>query len=376
MIRVLQLIPTLDRAGAEKQMVMLAEGLPRDRFEVEVAALTRLGPLVESLEAAGVPVTLIGKRHKLDPGAFVKLTRFLNTNRFDVVNTWLFAANVYGRIAVRRAKVPVVVTSEMAVDLWKSKTELRIDRWLAQSTDRIIGNSQAVVDFYRDHGIPESRLERIYSGIEDLQSPEGARAQVRRELEIDQCAFVFLFAGRLAEQKRVSDLLDALDLLQHVEPGVITLIAGDGPLKKNLLERAGAFNLVESKRVRFLGLRDDMPRLLDAADALVLPSQYEGLPNVVLEAMQFGKPVVATAAPGTTELVVDNETGILVPVGQPRELCRALRAIARDREHGLRLGEAGRTRVRNQFSARAMIDAYSALYERLFATHRDTLGRS
>src|SRR3954453_6991622 len=88
-LKVLQLIPTLDRSGAEKQMVLLAEGLPRDRFHVEVAALTRLGPLRSDLEAAGVPVTSIGKRFKLDPLAMRRLVKFLRSQRFDIVQTWI-----------------------------------------------------------------------------------------------------------------------------------------------------------------------------------------------------------------------------------------------------------------------------------------------
>src|SRR6478752_7622157 len=118
LLNVLQVIPTLDRSGAEKQMVLLANGLPRDRFRVEVAALTRLGPLESDLRAAGIPVTLIGKRLKIDPFALNKLTRLMRERKFDVVQTWIFAASTYGRIAAHRAGVPVTVVAEMAVDLW------------------------------------------------------------------------------------------------------------------------------------------------------------------------------------------------------------------------------------------------------------------
>ena len=127
---------------------------------------------------------------------------------------------------------------------------------------------------------------------------------------------VVLFVGRLAAQKAVDDLLAALDVLQHVRPDLRALIAGDGPLRDRLEEHAAAVGLRAS--VKFLGHREDVPRLLAACDLLVLPSLYEGLPNVVLEAMRFRKPVVATAAPGTTEVVADGETGLLVPDAQPR----------------------------------------------------------
>lgn len=365
MLNVLQVIPTLDRSGAEKQMVLLATGLPRDRFRVEVAALTRLGPLEAELGAAGVPVTLIGKRLKVDPFALRRLTRFLRDRRFDVVQTWIFAADVYGRLAARRAGVPVVVTAEMAVDQWKSRAHLAIDRRLARWTDRVVGNSRAVVEFYRRAGIPGSKLAMIPSGIADEEPPEVDPSEVRRGLGVAADAPMLLFAGRLAAQKGVEDLLRALDLLQHVEPSVVTLVAGDGPLRARLEERARAFALSTTGRVRFLGHRDDVPRLLAASDALVLPSLYEGLPNVVLEAMRSRKPVVATAAPGTAEVVVDQETGLLVPVGSPKALVRAIREVVRDADLRRRLGEAGRARVESDYRASTMVERFAALYEGL-----------
>ena len=309
-------------------MVMLAKGLPRDRFRVEVAALTRSGPLESELNAAGIPVTVIGKPLKLDPIALIRLARFLKAGAFDVVQSWIFAANAYGRVAARLAGVPVVVVAEMAVDLWKGRFDRLVNRRLATWCDRLVGNSQAVVDFYRGLGVPGDRLAMIYSGIGDEEPPAVDPRTVRAELGFAPEAPMVLFAGRLAEQKRVDDLLKALDLLQHVQAGVCTVIAGDGPLRGRLEATAHAYQL--DGRVRFLGHRDDVPRLMAAADILVLPSAYEGLPNVVLEAMRFRKPVVATAAPGTTEVVVNGETGILVPIGDVIVLTRAIRDLVRD----------------------------------------------
>ncbi len=365
MLKVLQLIPTLDRSGAEKQMVLLAKGLPRDRFAVEVAALTRLGPLKGELDEAGIPVTLIGKRSKVAPMALARLIRFLKGKRFDVVQTWIYAADTYGRVAARRAKVPVVVTCEMAVDMWKGRSERMVDRFLARWTDRVVGNSNAVVEFYRGVGIPPEILTMIPSGIADEEPPLADPGEVRAGLNLPPDCPLILFAGRLAEQKSVDTLLAALDLLQHVRPDVRTLIVGEGPLRSRLEEMARAFRLFEGKKVRFLGHRDDVPRLLAASDLLVLPSLYEGLPNVVLEAMRFRKPVVATAAPGTTEVVADGVTGLLVPLRDPVNLTRALRRVIEEDGLARRLGEAGRARVEAEFGVGLMIERFAALYEQL-----------
>jgi glycosyltransferase involved in cell wall biosynthesis len=363
MLDVLQLIPTLDRSGAEKQMVLLSKMLPRDRFRVEAAVLTRLGPLADELRAAGVPVTLVGKPLKVDPFSLLRLTRFLRKKRFDVVQTWVFAANAYGRAAAHLARTPVVVTAEMAVDLWKSRGHLAIDRWLARWCDKVVGNSHAVVDFYREAGVPDEKLAMIYSGVADEEPPGVDRAEVRARFGWPADAPLVLFAGRLMAQKGLDTLIDALDLLQHVRPDVRTLIAGSGPLKGTLEETAHAYTL--DGKVRFLGHRDDVPGLLAAADLLVLPSRYEGLPNVVLEAMRFRKPVVATAAPGTTELVVDGVTGRLVPVGKATALAQAIREVLGDPALARRMGEAGRARVEAEFTASAMVDRFAALYEEI-----------
>jgi len=362
---VLQLIPTLDRSGAEKQMVLLAGGLPRDRFRVEVAALTRLGPLAADLATLGVPVTPIGKRHKVDPLALGRLTRFLKARRFDVVQTWIYAADTYGRVAARRARVPVVVTAEMAVDLWKGRSELAVDRFLARWTDRVVGNSDAVVEFYRKVGIPAEKLAMIPSGIGDEEPPIVDPAEVRAGLGLPRDSPLILFAGRLVEQKGVEYLIAALDLLQHVQPDLRALIVGEGPLRGRLEATARAFRLFDDRRVTFLGHRDDVPRLLAASDLLVLPSLYEGLPNVVLEAMRFRKPVVATAAPGTTEAVDDGRTGVLVPTRDPVALARAIRDLVRDPPRARAMGEAGRARVEAEFGAGLMVGRFAALYEQL-----------
>jgi glycosyltransferase involved in cell wall biosynthesis len=362
-LNVLQVIPTLDRSGAEKQMVLLAAGLPRDRFRVEVAALTRLGPLESDLRDAGIPVTLVGKRLKVDPFALNRLTRFMTERKFDIVQTWIFAANVYGRVAAQRAGVPVIITAEMAVDLWKGRGQLRVDRYLSRWTDRVVGNSRGVVEFYTKAGIPRERLSCIPSGIGDEEPPPVDPGGVRRSLGLEPACPLALFVGRLAPQKGVKDLIAAFDLLQHIRPEFRLLIAGEGPLRGELEELASAFRL--DRFVRFLGHRDDVPSLLAASDLLVLPSYFEGLPNVVLEAMRFRKPVVATAAPGTTEVVADGETGILVPLHQPTALAQAIRLVLDDRELAARFGQAGRARAEAEFRVATMVERFASLYEEL-----------
>ena len=127
--RILQIIPTLDQAGAEKQMGLLARGLPRDEFDVHVCALTRGGPLSAGLVEAGIPTTVIGKRWKLDPRAFWQLKRHVATLRPDLVHTWIFAANAYGRAAASACGVQRLVLGLRCVDPWKGGSQLAVDRY-------------------------------------------------------------------------------------------------------------------------------------------------------------------------------------------------------------------------------------------------------
>lgn len=316
-------------------------------------------------------MTTIGKPLKIDPFALIRLKRWLAANRFDVVQSWLFAGNAYARAAARLAfgrqspGRPVVLATEMAVDQWKSPWHFRIDRALQDWCDSVVGNSQAVVDFYRDTaGIAPARLSMIHSGIDPEEaSPidESSRRQARSLLGIaTEEGPVLVFAGRLADQKRVIDLLKAVDILQHLYPKIRVLIAGEGPLRKELEDFARGVDLGE--KASFLGLREEMATLYAAADVVVLPSSYEGLPNLVLEAQIRAIPVVASAAPGTIELVEHEATGLTFPIGDSTEFARQLERILSDPELGRKLGSAGRSMILEQFTVRQMADRFESLY--------------
>jgi glycosyltransferase involved in cell wall biosynthesis len=171
------------------------------------------------------------------------------------------------------------------------------------------------------------------------------------------------FIGRLWPQKRVQDLIWATDILRMSGWNFRVVIVGDGPRRVALKRFADALEIMPI--VHFVGHRNDVPEIMRALDMLVLPSKFEGLPNVALEAMMAGKPVVGTRIAGTDEVVVDGETGILVPPQQPLELARAIRSILADPALGKRMGAAGRDRVLSHFSIEGMIAKYERLYDEI-----------
>lgn len=365
--RILQIIPSLDRSGAEKQMTLLACGLPRDEFEVHVAALTRGGPLAAELGRAGIETTVIGKAWKLDPRAYWRLKRHIARLQPDLIHTWLFAANAYGRAAALACGVKCLVAGERCVDPWKSWTQLAIDRYLARRTERIVAVSQGVRDFYVEKGLPADKIEVIPNGVPLAETVrlEATRDEVLAELGLPHDARLVGLIGRLWPQKRVKDAIWAADLLKRIRNDVHLLVIGDGPHAARL--RIFRDQCQIGDKVHFLGHRNDVPRLLPHLDLLWSTSAYEGQSNSIMEAMAAGVPVVATDIPGTRDLIVHGQTGYLVPVGKP---CRAAVAkhtdrLLSDRELAARLGQAARQRMREDFSVEKMVVRYGELYRRL-----------
>lgn len=361
--RILQIIPTLERSGAEKQLALLAAGLPKSDFETHVCALTRGGPLENDLRTANVPVTILDKRWKADPAAYWRLKRFIQDLKPDLVHTWMFAANSYGRSAALQAKVPHIVGGERCVDVWKADYELAIDRWLARRSERIVVNSSGVSEFYVGRGIPAEKFVVIPNGVGLAEPATTSREAILAELGLPPNSRLIGCVGRLWPQKRMKDVIWAADLLKVVRDDAHLLIIGDGPERDRLVRFREQVRIED--KVHFLGHRADVPGLLPHFDLLWLASGYEGLPNVVLEAMAAGIPVVATDIPGNRDLVIENVTGFLVPVGDRAAIAQRANKILDDDALRHRLGTAGQERARAEFTIERMIERHANLYREL-----------
>ena len=372
MIKLLLVIPTLDRSGAEKQFALVAAGLPRDEFDVHCVALTRGGPYAADLEAHGIPLTILHKRFKFDPLALGRLRRLVERLSPDILHTWLFAANAYGRMiagkpsAPGRPPRPQVVVSERCVDTWKSGWQRWLDRRQIGRTDRLIANSRAVADFYREQGFPSERIVVIPNGVElpREDAPGFDRAAALSDFDIPADAAVIGYAGRLARQKRVKDLIWGFQLLrQVVDRPVYFLIVGDGPERARCERWGRSFGCTHL--LRFAGHRDDASRLIRLFDVAWLASDFEGMSNFLMEAMACGIPVVASDIPPNRELVVDGQTGFLVQVGDSVGFSQFTDRILADPDLARRLGAAGRERMRREFSVTRMVEAHAELYRGL-----------
>lgn len=358
------IIPTLVQGGAEKQLTLLAENLDKDRFEVHVVVLTHSGPLEQRLQESGVPVHLIGKRFKFDPTAARRLRQKLRELNPDIVHTWLFAANSYGRYAAKKLNVPIIVAAERCVDPWKSWWHGAIDKHFAKSTDVIATNTNAVVDFYENRGIEAAKFEVIPNAVVQPSKASGfTKEQMFAELGIPPRGKVIGSVGRLWKQKGYKDLIWAAELLRAAYEDVWYVIVGDGPergLLQEFRDSSGA-----DQAVRFAGHRTDASRWIQAFDVLWNGSLYEGQSNTILEAMAHGVPVLATDIPGNRDLVEHERTGFLYPIGDIKGLGKFTNLILSDPERLKQMGHASRLRAEQEFSLENMVGQYEQLYTRL-----------
>jgi glycosyltransferase involved in cell wall biosynthesis len=318
------------------------------------------------LHDVGVQAEVIGQRWSADPISYRKLRRHIRRVRPDIVHTWLAAAGGCGRRAAVAEGIARLVHCERRIRPRQTRWQRWLDRRLAARTTRLVTDSATVREHLIARGLPREKLVVIPGGPGPTVPSDVTRSELLEELRLPRDARLIGAIGRLEPRKRVKDLIWAAELESVLHPTIHLLVIGDGPQRGDL-ERFASL-AASPGRVRFLGHRDDVWRILPHLDALWQGSDDEGFSNAVLEAMAAGVPVIATDTPGHRELVVPDETGCLVPIAGRAEYARATDRILSDVELAKRLGNAAQKRVVESFSAEQMARGYAEVYRDLAPT--------
>ena len=365
LIRIAFVIPTLDQSGAERQLALLANGLPREQYEVNVIALNRGGHYADVLQAQGINVHVLGKRFRFDVLTWWRLRQLLRDLKPHIVQSYIFAANSYVRLPGICPPHCRIVISERCVDSWKSSWQLGLDRRLAGRLDAMTANSESVAEFYRcEVGIPSDRLHVIPNGVPETSDCSASR--LKDELGLAEDCDVIGFVGRLAPQKNLRDLVWAFHMIKQAAPRPVALVLiGAGPLRDGLakfLTDLGTRDLVH-----FLGHRDDATDLLRDFDVFCLPSAFEGMSNSLMEAMSRGVPSVVSDIAPNLELIRHGENGLTFPVGEAPELAKAVLQLLNDSDLSQRLGCAAQRTITEHHSVQSLVQRHCELYETMLS---------
>lgn len=366
--RVLHVINSSEEGGGARHVHALVTHMDRKRFE-PVVATTAHGPLVQRLQESGVRVVAVNMmRGRLDPRPVLGLRRLMVREVFDLVHLHGTRAGFFGTLALGLVSCrPRVIYTVHGLSCSRTASAAvkglfaRVERFIAHRVHRVISVSEHDRQSGVEAGLlPPDRTTSIPNGI-----CVGSAVQDLRPVRRTAGAAEILVVGRLVRQKGIPVLLEAARIVLQSHPRSRFTLAGDGPLRAELEEEAERLGI--SEKVRFLGTVADAGELLAHCDLFVLPSLWEGMPLSLLEAMAAGRPAVATAVSGSAELILDEETGLLVPPGDAMALAVAMARLLQNPQAAAAMGARAQERVRREFSLERMVESTHALYCNLLA---------
>jgi glycosyltransferase involved in cell wall biosynthesis len=352
--------------GAQRALYLLISKLDRQKYIPCVVCLGIDEYYAQAYRELGVKAKVYNTN--IFNGIFVLFNLFflLRREKPDIVQTYLFHADIIGRFLAKLAGVPIIISSIRCTNVYKKWRHLILDKLTAGIADKITFVTKKSIEFsLRHEGIKPEQVVVIPNGI-DTQAYENnpANNSMRKELDIKDGYIIVGGIGRLDKQKGFSCLIKAVPIMLQQQPKTVFIILGKGALERKLKELAKSLGL--EANIKFLVPPQDVPQFLHMLDIFVLPSLYEGLSNSLLEAMAAGKPIVATNVDGSLE-ALDDKSGILVPPGDEKELAEAILRLIEDKGLRQALGNAARKRVKEKFSLDKMIAEYQKLYDDLCA---------
>jgi glycosyltransferase involved in cell wall biosynthesis len=360
---------SMGMGGADSQLLAAAQELHARGHHVLIVSLTPLGPMGLRARSLGLRTeSLEMPRGIPDPRGMVRLIRLVRAWRPDVLHSHMVHANLMARALRLLTPVPALVSTIHNIyeggPLWMAA--YRLTNGLV---DHMTIISEAAADrFIRERIVPRELLSVVPNGVDPepyRQVPSGVRDDVRQALGLGQ-RFAWLAVGRFEIAKDYPNMLRAFATVRERHPEAVLLLVGRGALQAETEALARELKLGEE--VRFLGVRDDVPALVSAADGYVMSSAWEGMPMVLLEAAAGGLPIVTTRVGGNHEAVLDGESGFLAPPRDHQALASAmLRLMALTEAERRRMGERGREHVRTHHGLTRVVERWEELYREVLA---------
>jgi glycosyltransferase involved in cell wall biosynthesis len=372
---VLFLIDSLGPGGAQRQLVTLVRSLDRSVVIPEVAYYHPIQHFRPELESADVALHELGPGGGKDPRVTARLARLMRAERFDIVHTFLRTPGVLARVAAALSPGARLVVSERNVGLGHSHRRLALERALAGRADTMIVNAEAIrrevlklVPAWR------GRVHVVPNGIEWTEPSDDDRADGERfrEQHAGDAEVLLAALGRIEEQKAPDLLVEALEILPASSLDRLRVVwlgpRIDEELARRVEARVSGSSL--AGRLAFLHETRETRRIYLAADAVVMPSRWEGMPNVVLESLAHGTPVVATDVGDAAVLVRPPEAGWLVGPDDPKALSEGIAAmLGASPEQRVLMGERGSRHVLEEFSSAKLAERTMAVYARVLGGH-------
>jgi glycosyltransferase involved in cell wall biosynthesis len=352
-LRVVHLLPNLSIGGMERLLVEMLRHTNRERVSPRVLCTGERGELADEAERLGVPVDALGRSPGRNYRLIVTLARWFRAAGTDVVHTHGPYAHFYGALAARLSGgTPLIHTKHGFLWPWTRRRHWQA-RLAGMLSTRVVAVSRDLAEQARSSQKPRNgRLEVLYNGI-DTQPFEP-------RVGAEPGAPTAVMVARFSDEKDFETLLEATRYVVHKRPDFQLKLIGDGPLRKEM--QSLATRLGVERAVEFMGNRHDVPARLSAADMFILSTRTEGMSISLLEAMAAGLPVVATSVGGNPEVIVEGETGFLVPQFSPEKLAEKIVWLLDHPGEAQAMGHAGRERVETKFDVRQTVKAYERLY--------------
>jgi glycosyltransferase involved in cell wall biosynthesis len=352
--------------GAERQILELFRGLNRERFTPYLVCLEEGGPVAERAAKLDVPVRHTLRKWRWDLTVISRIRHLIRQYDVGIVHTYLGLPGFYGSVAGKSTGAKVITTIRIAGPRWRLSDIA--ERLAFLISDRIISNSKAGADFYFRHFPGRGKADVIYNGF-DIGDFDLLPTRSRKDLELPEDAMLVGHVANLSYIKDYPTFLRAMAIVLDEQPDTVAVIVGDGDRRHEYESLARSLGIYE--RTYFLGHRKDVLDLVRQFDIGVLashPRYSEGLSNSIAEYMGLGKPAVATAVGGNTELISDGVNGFLSTPGDPDDLARKIITLLRREDLRLSMGKQGRAFFEENLTLEQMVGRTEQVYERLLGS--------